>query len=79
MDLSLIINSLGLVLDIVGALSLFFFGLPPKIDPDGHIYIVTGGIDQEEVEKSKKYKFCSYLGIGFLLVGFIFQLIGNFI
>jgi hypothetical protein len=37
MTCSSIINSAGLILDIVGAMLLLKFGIPNKIDPEGAV------------------------------------------
>ena len=76
--------SIGLVLDIVGVILLFFYGLPNNIPaPSSGTVIVWPGGEANESEKEeyrkelKKYKRLSRLGIILLLVGFGLQLIGN--
>lgn len=59
----------------VGALLIFFFGLPPKFDPEGHIHIIIEQENEEEKEKGRKYKKRSYVGILLLAVSFLLQLI----
>lgn len=60
---------------LLGALLIFFFGLPPKIDPDGHIHLILEQEDAEEKNKAKWYKRVSYLGVFLLILSFAFQLI----
>ncbi|MBP7806762.1 hypothetical protein KA057_03705 [Candidatus Gracilibacteria bacterium] len=79
MDYSTIINSIGLIADIIGAILLFKFGLPEDISRSGAFFIVTNQVDEEERNKAEKYDFWGKIGLILLIVGFIFQLISNFI
>lgn len=49
-----IINSLGLILDIIGALLLLKYGIPNKIDPEGHNNLI---LEQEDAAEKQKLKF----------------------
>ncbi len=60
---------------LAGALLIFFFGLPPKIDPKGHIHLILEQEDKKEKEQAKKYKGISYIGILLLVFCFLLQLI----
>ncbi len=42
------LNSLGLVLDIFGVILLFKFGLPESISREGHDYLITEQVNEEE-------------------------------
>ena len=70
-----IVGSLGLFLDIIGAMLLFFFGLPPKIDRDGSINIITEQIDEGEKKKAEKYDLIGRSGLILLILGFALQLL----
>jgi len=72
-------NSIGLGFDIVGAILIFVYGLPAKFDPEGHTHIITHEIDQEEVKKGRIHKARSEFGVFFLFLGFLFQLISNYV
>ena len=76
---SVSLNSLGLVLDIIGAVILFFFGLAPKIDTEGTVYLVTEQKDEDEIKRGRIYKTMSSIGIILIIFGFIFQLISNYV
>lgn len=65
----------GALCGLVGTIFLFLFGLPPKIDPDGAEYFVTGNTDQNEKNKYEKYKNFSYLGLFFIALSFLIQII----
>ena len=56
----------------IGAILIFFFGLPPKVDPEGHINLILEQESEEDKKKGKKYKKISYIGI--LLLAFCFLL-----
>ncbi len=60
---------------LTGAVFLYFFGLPPKIDPEGHIHIIAEQKDEEEKKRGKKYKIMSKLGIGLVALSFLLQII----
>ena len=79
MNYHVIVNSVGLFFDIAGAILIFIFGLPPKIDAEGQTYLITGEINKEEKARAKKYKIFGNIGLGFLLAGFILQFVSNFI
>lgn len=61
---------------LLGTILTFFFGLPPKVDSDGHSYLLLEGDDENEKKKAKKYKLTSYLGLFFIALSFLIQLIG---
>jgi len=72
-----LISSIGLILDIIGAIIIFRFGLPENISRTGNQYIVTSRKDQSEIDKAKLYDFMSLIGISLLIIGFILQGIAN--
>ena len=73
------INSLGLILDIIGALLLIKFGIPPKIDREGHQHWILEQVDQSEIEKARLYDRWSNIAILLIVVGFVLQLVSNYI
>jgi hypothetical protein len=73
------VNSIGLVLDICGAILLWKYGLPESISREGHQYIVLGQKDEAEAAKAKTYDRWSKLGLSLLILGFVLQLVSNFI
>jgi len=77
--MKILINSLGLFFDILGAIAIFKFGIPKKIDKNGHQYLILEQIDDGEKKKAKKYEKLSYIGLTLIIIGFIMQLIGNLI
>lgn len=77
------ITQAGLLLDIAGVLLLFKYGLPSKVidNPEDGGNIVYGNDDKELIEKiekeNKKIRFRAYLGLTFILIGFILQFFGS--
>lgn len=59
----------------IGALLTFFFGLPPKIDPTGHIHLILEQEDEKEKKEGRKYKKISYVGILLIAFSFLLQIV----
>ncbi len=76
---SVLLNSIGLALNITGALLLWKFGLPESIDKKGMSFIALESTDEKEIIKAKKYDKLGILAVLLLVLGFIIQLIGNYI
>jgi hypothetical protein len=68
-----IINVIGLVLDIIGILMLFKYGLPSDLNKKGSIFMVLEQVDNNEIKKYKKYERLSYLALSLIIIGFILQ------
>lgn len=62
----------------IGALLIFFFGLPPRIDPSGHIHLITEQEDEGEKKKARIYKCIGYCGVALLSLSFFLQLLKLF-
>jgi len=62
-------------LGLLGTVLLFLFGLPPKVDPEGHINIICAQVDEEEIKKGKMYKKLGHFGMFLLILSFVFQII----
>lgn len=71
-----LISSLGLILDIIGALLIWKFGLPPSVSRGGIVTIRRVDTNTQEADKAKLYDKRSHLGVGLLSLGFLLQLIG---
>lgn len=74
-----LVNSFGLLCDIVGVVLLWKFGLPESISRTGASYFIREETDADEIRKAKRFDRLARFGIWFLIVGFIFQLISNFV
>jgi hypothetical protein len=74
------VNSLGLIFDLNSVIVLFFFGISPHIDPSGKVYLeLKHKKNKNQIEKAKVYKKYSNYGLGLIGLGFLLQLISNFI
>jgi hypothetical protein len=73
------ISSLGLVLDIVGAVMLFKFGLPPDFDPLGRSFLITSTTHDDERAKGDRYRFWGRFGLVLMILGFAGQLAGTWL
>jgi hypothetical protein len=75
-----IINSIGLVLDIIGVVLLFRYGLPENLDRGGRPFIIAANApDEAEIRKARHYDRMGQLGLVLLIAGFLFQLASNFL
>ena len=73
--MSQIIGSLGLVLDIIGAVLLFRYGLPEDVSRGGASYELREEEDEAEKLKAKRYDSLGRLGLLLLIAGFMLQLV----
>jgi hypothetical protein len=69
---------LGLALDIAGACLVFRFGVPayPQRARAGQSYLLLEENDPEEKQRVERADRLGKLGIGLLIAGFAFQLVG---
>ncbi len=76
-----IVSSVGLILDIVGVILLFKYGLPADVREKGGTIIIFGGgkRDEEAKREHRYYRRMSRIGLGCLMVGFSLQLASNFL
>ena len=72
-------SSAGLILDIIGILFLFEYGLPSKIkEHGGSILMEENNEDEMDRDaKNNKIRRRSYFGLSLILIGSILQLIGT--
>lgn len=70
---------IGLSFSLAGAIIIFFFGLPPRVRESGARYLLLEGEDKDEIEKGRRYRRISKLGLSLLAIGFLFQLLGKII
>lgn len=72
-DLSTVLNLVGLCIDIVGALLMFFNS--PRITYKTHLYKKE---EEEKLEKkAKRMHRRTQMGALLLVIGFLFQIAGN--
>jgi len=66
---------IGLILSLIGAIVIFLFGLSPMISESGAVRLIAEQVDEGEINRAKKYKVISRVGLILLIVGFVFQLL----
>lgn len=69
----------GLILNVVGTVLLAVFGIPqPTFNTKGYVFLAGSRDDPEVAEaeqhRKRRYELLSRLALGFLFVGFVFQL-----
>ncbi len=74
----LLVNSAGLVLDIAGIGLLFWFGLPAMMAVSGEVRVVGKHVDLEEIREHRRYRRWSRVGLSLLILGFLLQILSNF-
>jgi hypothetical protein len=74
-----VVNSAGLLCDIVGVILLFKFGLPDEVRRMGQSYIALEASDAAEIAKADRYDRFARIGLAAIIVGFILQLVSNFL
>lgn len=70
-----IMDIIGLSLNLVGVIIIFFFGLPPRIQERGESSLLLEGKDEDQIKKGKIYRCISKSGLFLLIAGFICQLV----
>lgn len=73
-----ILNIIGLILNIIGVLMLYKYGIPQMIDRSGAIFLICEKESEESKSNAKKYDKCSHIALAFIIVGFFFQLLSYF-
>jgi hypothetical protein len=69
------LNVGGLVLNLLGVVLLFFFGLPPGIRTNGAVMLVTGAVDQAAIAGEAFDDLFGQGGLCLLIVGMILQIV----
>lgn len=62
----------------LGTVILFFFGLPPRINTNGNIYLIAEQEDKKEKDKYKLYLKFSYIALILIGISFLLQVIKIF-
>ena len=73
------ISSIGLVLDIIGAILLWKYGLPEAINRGGEQFLTLEQSDENEAAKARRYDWYSKVALTLLIMGFALQLAGNYL
>ena len=80
MDIAEYLICLGLVLDILGAVLLFCYGLPSKFPKREDFLVLERGNDSQHDDREReRFMRMAHLGLILLMVGFGFQIVGTVI
>ncbi len=74
-----IVNSIGLFFDFIGAVLIWFYGLPALLTRTGQPVLIDDDVDEVELAQGKKAIRWGRVGIWLLIFGFAFQLASNLI
>lgn len=74
------INVIGLILDVIGVIGLFRYGLPARHNKDGAIYKAYSNAEAEakELKAYLKLKRKSHISLIIVIVGFSMQILSVF-
>jgi hypothetical protein len=70
-------SPVGLVLDVIGAILIFNYGLPEEVSRTGAVYRIDEEEDADEKSKAKKYDKYSKCGFYLLILGFVLQFLAS--
>ena len=70
-----ILSILGLSANFFGGILLWKYGIPNRVNREGHIIIRAQQIDERERQRARFYDRMSALGLFLLIVGFFIQLL----
>jgi ketopantoate hydroxymethyltransferase len=73
------LSSIGIALDMIGVIVIFFFGITPRLNIEGQTYRVAGEKNENEIRLAKIYKRISLSGLIIVFIGFLLQFISNLI
>lgn len=81
-DCKVFLNSLGLLLDITGAILIYVYGIQPGLSKPIHSFSLDDMITDKEGKKDalfSRFKKFSFTGLLILITGFLLQLASNFL
>jgi hypothetical protein len=78
MNCSRALTSVGLAMDLAGALLLWRFGLPEALSRDGSINLICEQRDEAEVVKARLYDRWATAALCMISTGFGLQLLATF-
>ena len=76
-----IVNTIGLITNLIGVILLFVFGMPYRLNTDQGDYLVLGvqSLSPDEVRKNETYKVLGKVGLALIILGTVIQAGGSFL
>jgi hypothetical protein len=72
------LNIIGLVLNLVGVIILFRYGMPFHVPTGGAVHLITGQVDAAEKALESGYEIFGYIGMIAIVVGTGMQIVGAY-
>jgi hypothetical protein len=72
------LNITGLVLNLVGVIILFRYGMPFQVPTGGAVHIITEQVDAAETALESRYEVFGYFGMLVIVVGTGMQIVGAY-
>ena len=72
---SALMNTIGLLLNVIGVGLLFRFGIPYRVETGGAVQIITREIDMDAIAAECRYKWLGWLGLVLIFIGTGFQIV----
>jgi hypothetical protein len=72
-------NIVGLVLNLIGVILLFRYGIPYAVDTGGVVGLTDGRIDHDEVQRIALYTRLGWTGLTAIITGTACQIYGAYL
>ena len=69
------LNVTGLILNLVGVLILLRYGMPFHVPTGGAVSLTLETRDQATIALEQRYEIYGYIGLGFLILGTVLQMV----
>ncbi|MFY0595790.1 MAG: hypothetical protein JXQ85_05120 [Cognatishimia sp.] len=76
--MSVALSTIGLSMDILGFVCLYFFGLPSSAPDQGEGYVEDGSLTEQQNAERAKFEILSFLALVLIVLGFVLQIAANF-
>jgi hypothetical protein len=72
-----IISAAGAVLNAVGVIALFYWGIPLRNRGGGNIYMINARRDEKELELERQYDRIGKFALALIVIGCLMQACGS--
>jgi hypothetical protein len=77
MSCSQIWNIIGLLLGMVGVITLFVFGMPFRIRRGGMSFLALNEVDQADLKQERQFDVLGWIGFVFVIAGTICRIVAT--